>query len=58
MVNGMFDLRPAPRDLAIERGDPQFQFGERQPVEVLADQFGERIAGAGKGLFDFHGRNR
>lgn len=45
MVNGVFDLSSAAGDLALERGDPRLQLGDAQPVEILAQQRGQRIIG-------------
>ena len=45
MVNGAFNFSPAARDLAFERGDPPLEFGDRQAIEILAQQRGQRIVG-------------
>ena len=43
MVNGAFDFGPAARDLALQRGDPRLELGDRQRIEILADEHGEGI---------------
>jgi NADPH2:quinone reductase len=43
MVNGAFDFGPGPRDLGLERGDPRLELGDRERVEILADERGEGI---------------
>ncbi len=57
MVNGAFDLSSHPRDLAFERYDARFQLHHRQPVEILAQQRGQRIIGIGpKDVVQVHAR--
>ncbi len=55
MVNGAVDPRPASYDFRFECGDPRGQFLDRERVEVLHDQAGQRIAAAMAGNFiDIH----
>lgn len=47
MVNGAFDLSLAAFDLACEQPNALVEFGDRQAVEILAQQRGQRIVGPG-----------
>lgn len=58
MVNGAFHFYPAPRDLALQRGDPRLQLGDRQGIEILPRELGEQIVGTGQGVVQVHGRQR
>ena len=44
MVNGAFHLGPRPGDLRLQRRDPLLEFLDRQGSEILAHEFGERVA--------------
>lgn len=56
MVNGVFDLSPAARDLGVQRVDPLLQLGDRKRIEILASQLGDQVARpAGKAVVGFHG---
>ena len=43
MVNGAFNLLADAVDLAFQRRDAGMKLADRQPVEVLADQLGQRV---------------
>jgi NADPH2:quinone reductase len=43
MVNGAFFFSARPFDLGLQRGDPGVEFGDRQRVEILPQQHGQRI---------------
>lgn len=43
MVNGGFNPLSRARDFGFERGDPRPQLFDREPIEVLARQLGERL---------------
>ncbi len=58
MVNSAFNLLTATHDLAFERGDPSFEFGDRQRVEILAHQLCEQVAGAGQRVVQVHVQQR
>ena len=44
MVNSALHFPARPDDFGFQNGDARFQFGDRQRVQILAHQFGERIA--------------
>lgn len=44
MVNGGFNFRLHPRDFALEDGDAGMQFFDRQRIEILPDEQGQRVA--------------
>ena len=50
MVNGVCDLVAAAGDLALERRHPRVQLGNREPVEVLADQLRQGVVGTQGGV--------
>ncbi len=59
MVNGAFNFSFAPRDLAFEQPDAVVEFGDRQAIEVLAQQRGQRIVGPGpQDVVQVHERQR
>lgn len=62
MVNGVGDSGAAAGDLALQRGDARFQFGDGERVDILADQRVDPVAGApakvGQGVVDLHGMQR
>ena len=57
MVNGAFNFMTNPFYLALQRGDAGVELGDRQPVEVLADQERQRVVGARGGVVDLHVEN-
>jgi len=55
MVNRFVDLAPRAGDLRLQRGDPHVQFLDREGVEILSAERGERIVGAlRKNFFRVH----
>ena len=44
MVNGVGDSGAAAGDLALQRGDARFQFGDGKRVDILADQRVDPVA--------------
>ena len=47
MVNGAFNLRFCSRDFGFERGDAGVKLVDRERIEVLPRQRGQRIARSG-----------
>ena len=47
MIDGVRDFRAGPLDLAFERADAALELGDRQAVEILAQQGRQRIVGPG-----------
>lgn len=58
MVNGAFNPLTNAVNLGLQRRDARVQFVDRQGVEVLAGQFGDKIAGAAGKIVGFHDLNR
>ena len=59
MVNGAFNFLAAPFDLAFEQPDAFVKFGDRQAIEVLTQQRGQRIVGPGpQDIVQVHERQR
>ena len=54
MVNGAFNLSPDPNNFAFQRRDAGVKLADRQPVEILADEVGQRVAGPQRGVVGFH----
>ncbi len=54
MVNGVFKSAADPGDLALKRDDSRFEFGNGEAIEILTDQRGQRVVGAGRGLVHIH----
>ncbi len=55
MVNGAFDLLATSRNFTFQRGDPRLQFGDRETIEILAQQRGQGIVGPGpKDIIQIH----
>lgn len=58
MVNGAFHFHAAPGDLALQRGDPRFQLGDRQRIKILPRELSEQIVGTGQGVVQVHALQR
>ncbi len=58
MVDGVFDPAADARDLALERGDPRFQFGDRERVQILDDELPEQIVDAQRKVVRLHALQR
>ena len=48
---GKGDFALAPGDFGFQRRNPFFKFGNRQRVEILPDQIGQRIVAAQRQIF-------
>jgi hypothetical protein len=58
VVNRPFDLSADPGDLTLQCRDAGMQLGDAQPVEILPDQLGQRIAGLQRRVVKLHGGQR
>lgn len=58
MVNGALHMVAHAGDLTLQRGDPRFELGDRQRIQILFDQERDRFAGARQILVGIHARNR
>jgi putative PIG3 family NAD(P)H quinone oxidoreductase len=57
MLNGVFNLSPRSRDLALQRGDARVQLGQRQRVQILCYQNGQQVVGTPGRIVELHDRN-
>ena len=58
MVNGALHMLLYADDFTLQRGDPRFELGDRQRIEVLFDQERERFVGPRQILVGIHGSQR
>ncbi len=47
-------MTPGARDLALQRNNARFQFGDRQRIEVLPQQQAECVTGTRRGVVHVH----
>ena len=57
MVNGALHPRAGASDLRFQRGDPRFQIGDRQGIEILPGKAGQQVVEAGPGFVGIHGHS-